>query len=113
MNLRFYGELATIPLPCFLRTDSNRGVPCTLQCRGCLFAFYKAGGHGYSDSPRDRVYSHSDFLKHLEQCPSSRVVVEYLEMKLRGDNLNFKTLGEFQRLWDLSNNDLVCLGGFL
>ena len=58
------------------------------------------------------MYSHGDFLVHLEQCRLGRMVVEYLEMKLRGDNLNFKMLGKFQRRWDLGNDDLVRLGDY-
>lgn len=45
-------------------------------------------------------------------CRLGRMVVEYLEMKLRGDNLNFKILGKFQRRWDLGNDDLVRLGDY-
>lgn len=32
-------RMATISLPCLHRAGSNWGVLCTLQCRGCLFAF--------------------------------------------------------------------------
>ena len=117
-------RMATISLPCLRRAGSNRGALCTLQCRGCLFAFDKAGGHDSSEYfmsqtigltaflPRDRLYSHSDFLEHLKQCPLARIAADYSGLKSKGHNLNFKMLGKFQQRWGLSDHDLVILGGY-
>lgn len=113
LNLR---RMATIHLPCLRRTG-GRGVLCTLQCRGCLFAFDKTGASvsiesRHALSSRDRLYSPSDLLEHLEHCPLAKVVVDYLGLKSKGDNLNFKMLGKFQRRWQLSDKDIFRLSEY-